>query len=320
MSGLLEHLAPHRLAACLLFASLACNVSALALPFMQLRRGFSNEDYTLLHSVKLLWGNELYVLSLLVIGFSILFPFAKLGILFWVVGSKEKDDRKRPWLERVERLGKWSMLDVFLVSIILSLASEQFLVGAKPQLGLSLFIAAIMLSMTAGEMISRKRLPHSQPTATPTARQGGFILMLSGITLIAALAFPLLRIEDWLLKNREYSIITLVPALWVQGAWLASLITASFLVIAPLLVWIAGLLAWRSQAKNPLPRYWCQLAQRWSMLDVFGLALAVYAIESDHIMKTEIRWGALFLGTTLVLQMFLFFALEKRIRPNNSAP
>ena len=162
MSDLSKPLARHRLAAWLICASLLCNVSALALPFMQLGKGMNNEAYTLLHSVALLWSNELYVLSLLVIGFSILFPFAKLGILSWVLGSKKDDALKRPWLERVERLGKWSMLDVFLVSIILSLASKQFLVAAKPQSGLTLFIAAVMLSMAAGELISRKLLPHPQ--------------------------------------------------------------------------------------------------------------------------------------------------------------
>lgn len=315
MSDLLKLLARHRLVACLLCISFACNVAALALPFMQLRKGIGSETYTLLHTVSLLWGKGLFVLSLLVVGFSILFPFAKLGILFWIVTSSHFDEQKRTWLARVERFGKWSMLDVFLISIILSLASQQFLVDAKPQFGLTFFIVAIILSMTAGELISRKLLPHSPAKSDPTQRQGGLILILSGITLLAALLFPFLRIEDWLLKNREYSIVTLVPALWVQGAWLASLITAGFLVIAPILVWIAGLVAWRSQAKNPIPRYWTQLAQRWSMLDVFGLALAVFAIESDHIMKTEIHWGALFLGSTLVLQMLLFLALEKQVAP-----
>lgn len=308
----LHPLAKHPIPAVLLAISLACNIAALLLPFMTLRKGLDNEAYTLFHSITLLWGKGLYVLSLLVIGFSILFPFAKLGVLFWTVSSKNVGRPQRIWLSRVERLGKWSMLDVFLVSIILSLASQQFLVGAKPQLGLSLFICAILLCMTAGELMSRAFSKQHNAPPEPTQRSGGFILLLSGATLVAAIFFPFLRIEDWLLKNREYSIITLVPALWIQDAWLASLLTAAFLVVVPLLGWSADLRAWREPTDSPRFTYWAQLAQRWSMLDVFGLALLVFAIESDELMKTEIHWGALFLGATLVLRMALTSVSAKR--------
>ncbi len=320
MSHFLKLLARHRLAASLLLLSLACNIAALSLPFMSMRKGLGKDSYTLLHSVSLLWSGGLYVLSILVVGFSILFPFAKLGILFWVIGSKDMEDRQRFWLRQVEHLGKWSMLDVFLISIILSLASNQFLVGAKPQLGLNLFIVAIIVSMTAGEIISRQRMPHPNTERDSTPRRGGLILLLSGITLITALSFPFLRIEDWLLKNREYSIITLVPALWTQGAWLASVVTAAFLIIAPLLVWVANLAAWRSPSHRPVPRQWTQLAQRWSMLDVFGLALLVFTIESDQLMKTEIHWGAPALATTLVLQMALVLILQQKVTPAAPKP
>ncbi len=315
MPTFLTQLARSPATAALLCLSLAGNLTALFLPFMTLRKGIDTDPYTLLHSVTLLWGNGLYVLSLLVVGFSILFPFAKLGILFWILAQERTTDRHRSWLHRVERLGKWSMLDVFLISIILSLASKQFLVGAKPQLGLTFFIAAILLSMTAGELISRRILPPSRDETKHSERRGSLILFLSGLALVAALAFPFLKIEDWLLKNREYSILMLVPALWTQGAWLASLITASFLVVTPLLVWLAGLITWYKQDRNPIHRNWIQLARRWSMLDVFGLALVVFALESDHIMKTEINWGALFLGTTLVLQMALFLILQQKVAP-----
>lgn len=311
-----QPLAKHPVPAALLILSLACNVAALILPFMTLRKGLDNEAYTLFHSVSLLWSKGLYVLSFLVIGFSILFPFAKIGVLFWTVSSKNIGYPQRAWLHRVERLGKWSMLDVFLISIILSLASQQFLVGAKPQLGLSLFISAILLCMTAGELLSRTLTEGEAPPAEETSRRGGLILILSGATLVAALFFPFLRIEDWLLKNREYSIITLVPALWIQGAWLVSLLTAAFLVIVPLLGWFASLHAWRSPTDSPRRIYWTQLAQRWSMLDVFGLALLVFTIESDELMKTEIHWGALFLGATLVLKMALSAAFEKIVAPS----
>ncbi|MDQ8185028.1 paraquat-inducible protein A [Pelagicoccus sp. SDUM812002] len=301
--------AKHALPAILLSLSLVCNVAALVYPFMKLRKGLDNELYTLMHSVSLLWSKGLYVLSLLVVGFSILFPFAKLCILFWVISTKSNHPIRQKLLKRVEHLGKWSMLDVFLISIILSLASKQFFVGAKPQIGLTFFIVAILISMLTGELISARIHGKTAPSFRSQTSQGGLILLLSGITLIAALSFPFLRIEDWLLKNREYSILSLVPALWIQGAWVSSVLCALFLVAAPVLVFAAQCYSWRTRSHPS----WIARAKRWSMLDVFGLALVVFAIESDHLMKTEIHWGTLFLGTTLLLQTAFSRVLQKAL-------
>ena len=59
---------------------------------------------------------------------------------------------------------------------------------------------------------------------------------------------------------------------------------------------------------------WIALAQRWSMLDVFGLALAVFALESEGLMRTEVSWGALALIGLLVLQRAFQRAHERNLR------
>jgi len=41
------------------------------------------------------------------------------------------------------------------------------------------------------------------------------------------------------------------------------------------------------------------------MLDVFGLALAVFLVEGDQLMHTEVRWGALFLVALVALRWAL---------------
>jgi uncharacterized paraquat-inducible protein A len=53
------------------------------------------------------------------------------------------------------------------------------------------------------------------------------------------------------------------------------------------------------------------LGRRWSMLDVFGLALAIFAVEGGTLMKTEVRWGALALAALVVGQLALQAALGR---------
>jgi uncharacterized paraquat-inducible protein A len=53
------------------------------------------------------------------------------------------------------------------------------------------------------------------------------------------------------------------------------------------------------------------LGRRWSMLDVFGLALAIFAVEGGYLMKTEVRWGALALAALVGGQLALQAALGR---------
>ncbi|HYC71681.1 MAG TPA: paraquat-inducible protein A [Opitutaceae bacterium] len=303
-------LTPRRraLVATMLAVSFACNLAVLFLPFMDLRRVLSREPYSLVNSIAMLWDSGLYVLAVLVVGFSVVFPFAKLGVLASVCLAGRIDARNRGPLEWVERLGKWSMLDVFLVCLILSLTSGQVLVGAEPRVGIPVFIAAVVLNMAAGELLVRAAAPKTDAASAGdrgAGSPGGALrLALGGAALAGAVAFPLLGINDWLLADRRYSILALALTLWREGAVLPSLLTGVFLVLAPAAGWAAGARAWwqarrgrSAAAADALAR----LFGRWAMLDVFGLALAIFAVEGD-LMETEVRWGALFLAALIAIQ------------------
>lgn len=301
----------------LLSVSLVCNTLVLFLPFMNLRQGIVSEPYNLFRSVEMLWASGIYVLAVLVVVFSVLFPFAKLGVLAWVASSPTIVGRQRTALYWVERLGKWSMLDVFLVAIILALTSHQLFVGAEPLVGLTLFILAILLSMTAGEVLSSGL--HHPIKAREVAKAGGsgWTLALAGAALGATILLPFLRIHDWRMLDHSYSIVLLVPVLWIEGARLAAALIAVFLVLAPIAVWGASAVAWWQYRRGRVGRAqvrWVPFAHRWSMLDVFGLALTVFALESESLMRTEVRWGVLALAGTLVLQRIFQTALERSQR------
>jgi paraquat-inducible protein A len=318
MDSVTDHVAPprRRLVLALLGVSFACNVAALLTPFMDLRIGFSTNPYSLFTSVNMMWSTGLYVLAVLVVAFSVIFPFAKLAILTWVVSGDTLDNSRRRWLAAVERLGKWSMLDVFLVCLILTLTSGQIMVGAKPLIGIPLFVVAILLSMIAGERLTAS-LPHDMAgaQAKPPLR-AGFYLLLNALALAGTIGLPFLRINDWKLSNETYSVFSVVPTLWSQDSRLSAVIVALFLIVTPVLAWIAAAHWWwcrRADQPAPLSHARARLMRRWSMLDVFGLALAIFLVEGDYLMQTEVRWGALFLVALLALQKAFQFALDRAL-------
>ena len=289
----------------LLAVSLVCNVASLLTPFMDLRVGPFSDPYSLTRSVKMMWSQGLYVLAVLVVGFSVFFPFAKLGVLTWVAGGRELDTRRRRWLGVVEKLGKWSMLDVFLVCLILTLTSGQIMVGAKPLIGIPLFVSAIFLSMLCGELLTAA-LRHEVPVLPhrPSAH-AGLYLLLQGVALLGTLTLPILRIHDWKLTDHAYSVLTVVPTLWAKNSPVSAVVVAAFLIVAPLVGWLATLRHWwqrRAGRSADRSQALAHLLQRWSMLDVFGLALAIFLVEGDYLMRTEVRWGALCLLAMVALQ------------------
>lgn len=302
--------------AALLAVSLGCNITALILPFMRLRVGLTVQPYSLVHSVQMLWNSHLQVLAVLVAGFSILFPFVKWSVLAWLVGRGEIDRRGRNWLLNIDRLGKWSMLDVFLVCLILALSSGQLFVGARPLLGLTVFVGAIVLSMTAGEILSAT-LPHAAPpgpVSVPAFRRSGVWLACSAVALAGAIGLPFLRIHDWFVADKAYSVAVAAPKLAVAGAPLAGAIVGLFLIALPVIT--CGLTcAWwlRARLRRPAPALYrlMRMGKRWSMLDVFGLALAVFAVEGENLMKTQVRWGALFIAALVAAQYAMEAALGR---------
>jgi paraquat-inducible protein A len=232
----------------LLAASLVCNAAAMLSPFMDLRVGAFSEPYSLTRSVKMMWSQGLYVLAVLVVGFSVFFPFAKIGVLAWVAGGRALDARRRRWLGVVEMLGKWSMLDVFLVCLILTLTSGQIMVGAKPLIGIPLFVAAIFLSMLSGELLTGA-LRHEVAASPhrPSAQTGAYLL-LQGIALLGTLTLPILRISDWKLADHTYSVLTVVPTLWAKNSPVSAVVVTAFLLLAPLVA------AARRPPVHPQPR------------------------------------------------------------------
>jgi paraquat-inducible protein A len=303
--------------AALLGFAFACNVAALFIPFTDLRVGISRTAYSLPHSVKMLWACGLYLLAVLVVGFSVVFPFAKLLVLGSICAVRRVSPRHRLWLVAVERLGKWSMLDVFLVCLVLTLTSGQILVGARPLIGIPLFAFAIVLSMISGELLTAA-IGH-QPGAENLVlgrprKSGGFWLALTGLALMGTLFMPFLMINDWALADRSYSIAGIVPTLLACGEPTSAVLVFLFLVLFPLVQWASATVGWW-KGRCGQPDNWCgrlaRVLKRWSMLDVFGLALAVFLVEGERLMRTEVRWGVLLLVALLGMRFTLDAALTR---------
>jgi uncharacterized paraquat-inducible protein A len=296
----------------LVLVALTGNIAALFLPFVQLRLGLDNQPYALFGSVRMLMDQGLWILAILVVGFSVVFPFAKLLVLAAVC----RRQRCGPWLESllhlIGALGKWSMLDVYMVCLILALTSGQWLVASRPLEGISIFIAAIGLSLLAGEIL------HDAPAAPlASPRPSGalpLLLVVIGVVLVAAVVLPVLRVDEWALRHHDFSITTMALAMIDKGAWLPGATVLVTLVVVPALAWLTALRIWwvaRQGRAAPYATAALLRLRRWSMLDVFLLALVVFLVEGREMVATEMRWGSIAMAGCLVVRLLAARQMDK---------
>jgi paraquat-inducible protein A len=146
----------HRLVApALLVASAALLFLGLTLPLIDVEKFLWENEYSVATGVFGLWEDGEYVLAAVVFFFSVVFPIAKLSLLSWIwlgrVDPKQRDSTLR-WLAA---LGKWSMLDVFIVAILVVAAKLGPMADVSARSGVFYFGAAIVTSMLATEQVIR---------------------------------------------------------------------------------------------------------------------------------------------------------------------
>lgn len=103
------------------------------------------------------------LLALVIFFFSIVFPFAKLLSLSLIWFRKLTDEERSITLHWLGILGKWSMLDVFAVAILVVAAKLRGLTEIQPQVGVYVFGLAIILSMLSTVQIDRLARRHLEP-------------------------------------------------------------------------------------------------------------------------------------------------------------
>lgn len=97
-------------------------------------------------------ADQLFVGTLLLV-FSVVTPTLKTALTFLVLGKMDKSGRVARF---VKSLGKWSMADVFVMSLLLVMLSlgSDGLTDARLGIGLYYFAAYVLLSLLATQLMT----------------------------------------------------------------------------------------------------------------------------------------------------------------------
>ena len=149
-------------------------VPAYMLPVMHLGIvGKEASDTTIFSGIVQLWQQGLGALAAIVFTASFLVPLLKLGGLAWLLMAARhralKPERSRR-LTRVygaiDFIGRWSMLDVFLVAFLSGAVRFGKLASVQPRPGVAAFASVVILTMLATHCFDPRLLWRKSTTET----------------------------------------------------------------------------------------------------------------------------------------------------------
>lgn len=151
-------------------AALALFPAAVTLPIMRIEEmGHSSEASIWSGALALLRGGDLFV-GTVVFLCSIVFPLLKLGGLIAITagrGGLQRRARRISW-RVVEMTGRWGMLDVLLVAVVVAWVKVGDLVEIRPGPAAFAFTLVVLLSLLATALFDAHALWDKAPVQTDT--------------------------------------------------------------------------------------------------------------------------------------------------------
>ena len=152
-------------------------VPANLLPVLSTKTGGSARTDTIMSGIMGLWHDGMWAISAIVFVASILIPLLKLvGIAWLLLAVRFRATRGRRKLTRLyaglDFIGRWSMLDVFLVAFLAGAVQFGALATIEPRSGIVAFAAAVVLTILATDSFDPKLIwaePKTKSPAPPAA-------------------------------------------------------------------------------------------------------------------------------------------------------
>ncbi|MFO0828530.1 MAG: paraquat-inducible protein A [Phycisphaerales bacterium] len=136
--------------AALALAALVLLIPANTLPILELVYLGRVSSSTVWGGCIALWDEGMWAVATIVFAASIAIPFLKLGAIFLLAmfsGSGRFVAARAKTLVVLEAVGRWSMLDVFLLAVLVAVVKLDTLSSARPGPGLFFFAAVVVLTM-----------------------------------------------------------------------------------------------------------------------------------------------------------------------------
>ena len=133
----------------LLVATAACLLVGLTTPVLTLEKFFIVENtFSIASGLVQLFEEGRWFLFVIILLFSVILPLVKLTVLYRLLGSRSNKHKSlHHYLHLMHQYGKWSMLDVFVVALLVVAVKLGAVASVETHYGLYAFGAAVLSTM-----------------------------------------------------------------------------------------------------------------------------------------------------------------------------
>lgn len=156
-------------------------------------------------------------------------------------------------------------------------------------------------------------------------KQGIFIdLLLLGslIALVIGITAPLMTLEKLYFFENQISLITAVEQLYIKKEWILFAVIGLFSLCLPFIkiLSLMAILHIPHQGNSFLDRLlrWIEHWGKWSMLDVFVVALLLVSVKLGALAKVTVHYGVYVFAAAVVGTMIVSFWVDQLARKRDS--
>lgn len=138
----------------LVICAILLYIPAMVYPIMEVTRLGINVESTILEGVISFLNMESYFIAFVIFTASVIIPMIKLvGLLFIFlslkINVKMKNETKNLIYKFIEAIGKWSMIDIYVVALLASIVQLDELFNIKGGIAATSFAFMVILTMIA---------------------------------------------------------------------------------------------------------------------------------------------------------------------------
>jgi paraquat-inducible protein A len=298
---------------------------AISAPLLTLEERGHLTEASLPGAVLALEQQGLAPLAALVLLTTSFLPAVELAALIWLSWRLRTRRAPAPLAARLlEVIRPWSQSEILVLGLLVAFGKLASVFHMLPGLGCAALLGFLILSQLARATVEAVLLERAGGVAPPRrkpdslARTTAFLLAAVVLFLPANL-LPVMTTRT-LAREQSDTILSGVLHLWAGGSWLLALLifTASIVVPALKILALAVLVVsswrrsdWRRAGRARLYRV-IEWVGRWSMLDIFVMALLAALVRSQ-LAGVQIDGGAVAFGAVVVLTMLASASFDPRL-------
>lgn len=141
------------------------------------------------------------------------------------------------------------------------------------------------------------------------AKRLRLLLIVTCLLLVMGLVAPIITLKKFILIENTFSVLSGVLQLLNEGQFFLFVVITGFSIVVPVLkiAVLNKLLSPKARSLENMDKYlhWMHLYGKWSMLDVFVVAVLVVAVKLGVVASVEMRFGLYSFTVAVVLTMYV---------------